>query len=61
MGDNEYLKSLVDGVERKIKNEVQKRLSNDYEAKNWLESQIQNFRDEIVIRLLQEKRPEGGS
>jgi hypothetical protein len=49
MGDNEYLKSLVDGVERKIKNEVQKRLSNDYEAKNWLESQIQNFRDEIVI------------
>ena len=56
LGDNDYIRSLVDGLERKVKNEVEKRLSSDYEIKNWLESQLQNFRDEIVRAFNVEKR-----
>lgn len=48
LGDNEYMKSLMDGLERKVKGEMQKRMSNDYEIKNWVEAQLHNFKDEIV-------------
>ena len=37
MGDNEYMKSLMDSLERKMKNEMGKRLSSDFDTKNWLE------------------------
>lgn len=48
MGDNEYMKSLMDTLERKVKNEVGKRLSTDFDTKNWLELHFHNFKDEIV-------------
>lgn len=48
MGDNEYMKSLMDSLERRVKNEIGKRLSNDFDTKNWLELQFHNFKDEIV-------------
>jgi hypothetical protein len=48
LGDNEYLKSLMDSLERKVKSEMQKRLSADFDSKNWLEMQFHGFKDEIV-------------
>jgi hypothetical protein len=48
LGDNEYLKSLMDGLERKVKNEVAKRLNSEFDQKNWLEMQFHGFKDEIV-------------
>lgn len=48
LGDNEYLKSLMDSLERKVKSEMQKRLSADFDSKNWLEMQFHTFKDEIV-------------
>ena len=52
MGDNEYMKSLMDSLERKMKNEMGKRLSSDFDTKNWLEVQFHNFKDEIVSSCL---------
>ena len=49
LGDNEYMKSLMDGLERKIKNEMSKRLNSEFDQKNWLEMQFNGFKDEIVI------------
>lgn len=48
LGDNEYIKSLMDGLERKVKNEVGKRLNSEFDQKNWLEMQFHGFKDEIV-------------
>lgn len=48
MGDNEYMKSLMDSLERRVKNEVGKRLNGEFDTKNWLELQFHNFKDEIV-------------
>ena len=48
LGDNEYVKGLVDTLERKVRDEVQKRLANDFENKQWIERQLQVFKDEIV-------------
>lgn len=48
LGDNEYMKSLMDGLERKVKGEIAKRLASDYDTKNWLEASLHNFKDEIV-------------
>lgn len=47
MGDNEYVKGLVDSLERRVKDEVQKRLNQDFEIKQWMERQMQVFKDEI--------------
>lgn len=57
VGDNEYLKSLMDSLERKVKSEMQKRLTADFDSKNWLEMQFHGFKDEIVSGYLSEKRP----
>lgn len=51
LGDNEYLKSLMDSLERKVKSEMQKRLSADFDSKNWLEMQFHGFKDEIVLTV----------
>lgn len=48
LGDNEYMKSLMDGLERKVKNEMSKRLNSEFDQKNWLEIQFGGFKDEIV-------------
>ena len=48
LGDNEYMKSLMDGLERKVKNEMSKRLNSEFDQKNWLEIQFNGFKDEIV-------------
>lgn len=48
LGDNEYIKSLMDGLERKVKNEMSKRLNSEFDQKNWLEIQFGGFKDEIV-------------
>ena len=48
LGDNEYMKSLMDGLERKVKNEMAKRLNSEFDQKNWLEIQFHGFKDEIV-------------
>ena len=48
LGDNEYIKSLMDGLERKVKNEMGKRLSSEFDQKQWLEMQFHGFKDEIV-------------
>jgi pimeloyl-CoA synthetase len=48
MGDNEYMKSLMDTLERKVKAEMTKRLSTEHEQKAWLDMQFQAFKDEIV-------------
>lgn len=48
LGDNEYMKSLMDGLERKVKNEIGKRLSSEFDQKTWLEIQFNGFKDEIV-------------
>ena len=50
LGDNEYMKSLMDGLERKVKNEMAKRLNSEFDQKNWLEIQFHGFKDEIVGR-----------
>lgn len=49
LGDNEYLKSLMESLERKVKNEMAKRLSSEFDQKNWLEVQFSGFKDEIVL------------
>lgn len=56
LGDNEYMKSLMDGLERKVKNEMSKRLSSEFDQKNWLEMQFHGFKDEIVDNNNLEKR-----
>jgi hypothetical protein len=48
LGDNEYLKSLMEGLERKVKNEMAKRLNSEFDQKTWLEVQFGGFKDEIV-------------
>ena len=48
MGDNEYMKGLLDSMERRIKDQVQKKLSADFENKQWIERQLQVFKNEIV-------------
>lgn len=48
LGDNEYIKSLMDGLERKVKNEMSKRLNSEFDQKNWLEIRFGGFKDEIV-------------
>ena len=40
MGDNEYMKGLLDSMERRIKDQVQKKLSADFESKQWIERQL---------------------
>ena len=47
MGDNEYMKSLMDTLERKVKAEMTKRLSSEQDQKGWLDMQFQTFKDEI--------------
>ena len=34
LGDNEYMRSLMDGLERKVKNELAKRLSSEFDQKH---------------------------
>ena len=48
VGDNDYLKSLMDSLERKVKSEMHKRLTADFDSKNWMEMQFHGFKDEIV-------------
>lgn len=55
LGDNEYMKSLMDGLERKVKNEMGKRLSSEFDQKQWLEMQFHGFKDEIVLYSYIEK------
>lgn len=47
MGDNQYNRDLIEGLDRKFKNEGSKRLAADYDNKVWLERQLMQFRDEI--------------
>ena len=55
LGDNEYMKSLMESLERKIKNEMAKRLSSEFDQKNWLEIQFSGFKDEIVVYFYHRK------
>lgn len=47
MGDTEYTRSLIEGIDRKLKDETAKRISGEYENKLFLEGQVQQFRDEM--------------
>ena len=48
LGDNEYVKGLVDSLERRIKDEIQKRIGQEFENKQWMERTLKVFKDEIV-------------
>lgn len=48
LGDNEYVKGLVDSLDRRVKDEIQKRLSQEFENKQWMDRQLKVFKDEIV-------------
>lgn len=48
LGDNEYVKGLVDSLERRIKDEIQKRISQEFDNKQWMERTLKVFKDEIV-------------
>lgn len=37
LGENDYLKNLIAGLERRIDDELDKRLKSDYENKGYLE------------------------
>lgn len=48
LGDNEYVKGLVDSLDRRVKDEIQKRLAQEFENKQWMDRQLKVFKDEIV-------------
>ena len=48
LGDNEYVKGLVDSLDRRVKDEIQKRLAQEFENKQWVDRQLKVFKDEIV-------------
>lgn len=47
LGENEYLKNLITGLERRIDDEIDKRLKQDYEGKGYLEQKMVTFKEEI--------------
>jgi len=49
MGDSEYVKGLIQSLESRIRDEVQKRLAHDFDNKQWMDRQLKTFKDEIVI------------
>lgn len=48
LGDNEYVKGLVDSLDRRVKDEIQKRIAQEFENKQWMDRQLKVFKDEIV-------------
>ena len=48
LGDNEYVKGLVDSLDRRVKDEIQKRIAQEFDSKQWMERQLKVFKDEVV-------------
>lgn len=48
VGDSEALRRIIGDVESKISEEVGKRLKHDFENKEWVKSQVKNFREELL-------------
>ena len=47
LGENGYIKSLIDQIEKKLENEMDKRLQLEFDNKNSFEQKIILFKDEI--------------
>ncbi|EAR91638.1 hypothetical protein TTHERM_00393070 (macronuclear) [Tetrahymena thermophila SB210] len=47
LGENDYLKQLIDQVERRLEDEMDKRLKQEFENKAYLEQKMNLFKDEI--------------
>ena len=51
LGDNEYVKGLVDSLDRRVKDEIQKRIAQEFDSKQWMERQLKVFKDEVVSKI----------
>ncbi len=47
VGENDYLKQLIAGVERRVDEEVQKRVREEFESRRTLEQKLVVFKEEI--------------
>lgn len=46
--DQDYIKALIGGIESRIAEEVERRMKNEFEGKNFVESKLQSFKEEMV-------------
>jgi len=50
LGESEYMRGLIRQVEGKVSEEVNKRLRQEFENKNWLEQKMSLLKQELVIK-----------
>lgn len=48
LGENDYIKNLIGSIERRIDEEMDRRLRQDFDIKAFLEQKLTLFKDEIV-------------
>lgn len=48
LSESDYLRGLIRQVETKVSEEVNKRLRQEFDNKNWLEQKMSLFKQELV-------------
>lgn len=48
IGDSEYMKAMVAQVERKVSDEIQRRVAMDFDNQNFIEQRFKKMKDEIM-------------